>query len=282
MRAGLPCGVLRTALQPRWLALLALALALATAFAALGSWQLERSRARPAPGPQADVVRDLDRVIAPQTAFTSDTVRTPVRATGVFRGSDQLLVVGRERDGRDGSWVLTPFEVEADGATGASAASGAAATLPVVRGWVPAGAAAPPAPSGRVTLEGRLQGSEPATGGDAAGGELPAGQIASVSSADLVNLWHPPIYAGYLVASEPAPVAPLLAVKVEPVDEGGGFHLLNLSYALQWWVFALFAVFLWWRTVRDSHLEALAQGEGEAAPAEGENGGSRAERGARS
>lgn len=264
--------MLRTALQPRWLALLALALALATAFAALGSWQLERSRARPATGPQSDVVRDLDRVIAPQTAFTSDTVRTPVRATGVFRGADQLLVVGRDRDGRNGSWVLTPIEVEADGAP---------ATLPVVRGWLPAGTAAPPAPSGRVTLEGRLRGSEPAAGADATDGELAAGQVEAVSSADLVNLWHPPIYAGYLVQSEPAPVAPLLAVTVEPVDAGGGFHLLNLSYALQWWVFALFAVFLWWRTVRDSHLEALAEGAADAAPAEGENGGSRAERGAR-
>ena len=43
-RAGYRDRVLRTALRPRWLALLALALALASVFAWLGTWQLDRAR----------------------------------------------------------------------------------------------------------------------------------------------------------------------------------------------------------------------------------------------
>lgn len=31
-------------------------------------------------------------------------------------------------------------------------------------------------------------------------------------------------------------------------------HALNLFYAVEWVVFAGFAIFLWWRFVRDEHL----------------------------
>jgi hypothetical protein len=27
----------------------------------------------------------------------------------------------------------------------------------------------------------------------------------------------------------------------------------NLAYAVQWWLFAAFGVFMWWRVVRDDH-----------------------------
>ncbi len=46
----------------------------------------------------------------------------------------------------------------------------------------------------------------------------------------------------------------------------GGFDLQNLSYALEWWVFAGFAVFLWWRLVRDDHLAATAPADPEPEP----------------
>jgi ABC-type nickel/cobalt efflux system permease component RcnA len=34
---------------------------------------------------------------------------------------------------------------------------------------------------------------------------------------------------------------------------GGGLSWRNLAYALQWWVFALFAAYMWWRMVRDDY-----------------------------
>ncbi|MFP5347478.1 MAG: SURF1 family protein, partial [Actinomycetes bacterium] len=170
-----------------------------------------------------------------------------IRARGTYRADEQLVVVDRALGARPGSWVLTPLTVQADGGT---------ATLPVVRGWVPQGTPVPAPPSGQVEVVGRLQGSEVPAGPEP---DLPRGQTRVVSAADLVNRWGPPIYAGYLVVASPveAPLHPVPAK--DPGDEGRGFHLLNLSYALQWWVFAGFAVFLWWRMVRDSHLAALGE-----------------------
>jgi cytochrome oxidase assembly protein ShyY1 len=43
-----------------------------------------------------------------------------------------------------------------------------------------------------------------------------------------------------------------------------GFALQNLSYALQWWLFAGFAVFFWWRLVRDAHERELERREAES------------------
>lgn len=232
--------MLRTALKPQWLALLALALALATVFAALGSWQLDRSR-REDPTTARRTV-ELTDVAEPQKTFSSEAARADVRATGTYRAEDQLLVVNRPLDGQPGSWVLTPLTVPLDGRT---------ATLAVVRGWVPEGATAPEPPSGEVTVVGRLQGSE------APGGSAGAGQVNTVSVAELLNHWGGPVYAGYLAVTD-VEDGLLRAVPVQG-SEGGGFRLLNLSYALQWWVFAGFAVLLWWRMLRDSYLRENAQ-----------------------
>jgi hypothetical protein len=44
--------------------------------------------------------------------------------------------------------------------------------------------------------------------------------------------------------------------------------LRNLLYALEWWVFGLLAIYVWWRYVRDA-LRADAAGELEGAGPEG-------------
>jgi cytochrome oxidase assembly protein ShyY1 len=233
--------VLRTALKPQWLALLALALALATVFAALGSWQLERSR-REDPTAVRPLV-ELTDVAEPQTAFPPEAARADVRARGTYRADEQLLVVDRPLDGQPGAWVLTPLTVRVDDGS---------ATLPVVRGWVPEGTKAPEPPSGEVTVVGRLQGSE------APGGLAGDGRVNTVSAAELLNQWGGPVYAGYLAVTEVEDGGPLRAVPVQG-SEDGGFRLLNFSYALQWWVFAVFAVLLWWRMLRDSYLRENAR-----------------------
>jgi DNA-binding transcriptional regulator of glucitol operon len=35
------------------------------------------------------------------------------------------------------------------------------------------------------------------------------------------------------------------------VSNRKGFSLQNSAYSVQWWAFALFAIFFWWRIVRD-------------------------------
>jgi cytochrome oxidase assembly protein ShyY1 len=122
--------------------------------------------------------------------------------------------------------------------------------VPVVRGWVATPDEAPAAPSGRVRVDGYLQASE-AT--DGTGHTLPAGQVDSVSSAQLANRWGGPIYSGYVVLRDSDPAAdPAVSVLPRPKIEGSGdLNFQSLSYAFQWWLFAVFAVFVWWRIVRD-------------------------------
>ena len=75
-----------------------------------------------------------------------------------------------------------------------------------------------------------------------------------VSTAALINLWadftDQSVYAGYVVDAEPAAG---LSVIDSPVPEADvSLNWLNAFYALEWVVFAGFAVFLWYRLVRDA------------------------------
>jgi cytochrome oxidase assembly protein ShyY1 len=244
---------LRTAVQPRMLVILVVLLVAAGTFARLGIWQLDRALARGEARSLAEAEAvltappvDLGTVLAPQTTFTSEMAGRHVSVTGTF-GSDQLLVTGRVHDGRTGALVLSPLTVEGTGAV-----------LPVVRGWVP-GAADPAAsaspPSGTVQVVGWLH------VGEAAGvAGLPDGQTDAISPAELVNRWGGPIYTGYLVLESVTPAQdPRLALMGEPVPGASGVDWRNLGYALQWWMFGIFAVALWWRMVGDeSSVQAEA------------------------
>lgn len=253
-----PAGVVRTALRPRMLALLVLALGLAVVFAELGSWQLGRSRTAQQAPPEREVV-PLQQVLAPQERLTAEAVAGPVAVRGTWADVPQQLVVDRRADGApgDGAWVLAAVEVpDEPAASPGETGTGAVALLPVVRGWVPDAAAAPPPPAGPAELVGELEVSEDPRG--LAG--LPAGQLSAASSADLLNVWDGRVYAGYLVPEQQAPGAQV----VPPPEREAGTNLQNVSYAFQWWVFAGFAVLMWLRVVHDVHRRALERAEDEA------------------
>jgi cytochrome oxidase assembly protein ShyY1 len=241
---------LRAGARPRMIAILVALLALSAVFARLGVWQLDRAlakgeaRAAEAAAAAADAAPvELDAVLPPQTTFTSDLMGEHVTTQGTFE-EDQLLVPGRTHDGQVGALVLTPLRVASTGAV-----------LPVVRGWVPSvddPAAAAPPPPGEVTVVGWLQ------VGEAAGqGGLPDGRTDAISPAELVNRWGGPTYSGYLVLDTvDATQAPGLVPLGYPARDGGGVDWRNLGYALQWWLFGLFAVVLWWRMLGDEAREA--------------------------
>lgn len=250
---------LRAGARPRMIAILVGLLALSAVFARLGVWQLDRAlakgeaRAAEAAAATADAAPvDLDAALLPQTTFTSDLMGRHVTTTGTF-GDDQLLVPGRTHAGQEGALVLTPLRVDSTGAV-----------LPVVRGWVSSvddPAATAPPPAGEVTVVGWLQ------VGEAAGqGGLPDGQTDAISPAELVNRWGGPTYSGYLVldtvdAQQASGLVPL----GYPARDGGGVDWRNLGYALQWWLFGLFAVVLWWRMLGDEAREAAESGAGAGA-----------------
>ena len=78
--------------------------------------------------------------------------------------------------------------------------------------------------------------------------------MTTVSVAALINLWAgysgEPVYAGYVTDQEPA--AGLEAIHSPVPQEDVTLNWLNVFYALEWVVFAGFAVYLWFRLVKDA------------------------------
>jgi cytochrome oxidase assembly protein ShyY1 len=176
----------------------------------------------------------------------------------------------------------------------------------VVRGWVrsaddPA-AAAPFAASfgstlpgsgteaGTVVVRGVLRpGEAPVDRAPGEGTGLPDGQVPAVAPADLVQLWPHPLLTGYVIATSVEPTVDPAPAAVPTLDAAEtGWSLRNVSYALQWWVFAGFGLFMWWRLVRDDARGVLTAPDGpETGPAAraaapvGDDGSSAAVPGAR-
>ncbi len=236
------------ALRPRWLGLLALVLLIVAAFGWLGMWQLnvarDTSRREALERAAATPVASIGQVLPASTPLTAGLVGRTVSATGTYDAAHQLIVTPRQLHGQAGCWVMTPLIVDG-------------AALPVVRGWVADPAQAQPPPSGQVTVTGALAPPESAPGAPVA---LPAGQVATIDLARLVNEWDMPTYSAFIyLAAETPPAAWTPAVVPSPAGVPEGIAWRNLAYAAQWWLFAAFAVYMWVRMVRDDAAGAPGQ-----------------------
>lgn len=268
----------RFLLTPRWWGI-NLFVVLAIPFCVfMGTWQLgrfedrvhthEAAEKQPAPGTRAA------KPLAELLPVDTETSGRPATATG--RYADRFLVPGRELDDRQGFYVLDMLRTD----------SGKA--LPVVRGWLPGKAGrtpVPAAPAGRVTVTGDLQASESAgSAGVNASGGLPDGQVGIISAASLVNLVPYDVYDAWVTlrtsdtgaedasgtsrakdasgaedasgdSAGSAGQAGATALRPVPATapEGGGLDLKafqNLGYTGEWFVFAAFVVFMWFRLLR--------------------------------
>ncbi|MFX0538249.1 SURF1 family protein [Ornithinimicrobium sp. Y1847] len=237
--------MIRTALKPAWLALLALLVAVVISFYQLGMWQLgvssNRAARELAAEQEAFGTVPLQELFAPGEKFTDVQAGRSVEVTGAYADADQFLVPDRRLEGRPGYWVVTPVRTEQ---------SGSAALLPVVRGFVtdPGDAGRPG--SDPVRLTGTLTPSE----SDHLGADLPEGQRGAIDLADLVNLWELPVYNAFifLVHEEPARTPAVVERVPPPVLGADGIDYRNLGYAMQWFVFALFAIYMYLRFLRQA------------------------------
>ncbi|PYI67195.1 hypothetical protein CVV68_10630 [Arthrobacter livingstonensis] len=251
--------MLKTAVKPKWIAALVFALAVAAVFVLLSQWQFSRSTQKDvAPPSVTEKVQPLLETLQPGQPMLGTEEGQLVTATGHFDASKQVVVQSRMQDGKVGFWVVTAFVV--DGAaklTGKAATDGA--VIPVARGWIPEASAARAPPAGTVTLEGRLLNSE----GPILSKNLPAGQVSALSSAELTNLWKTTTYAAFVVSyrelvggtavGAAAGQGDLVRITVTATDQNGKVNWLNIFYAIEWVLFAGFAVFMWWRLVADDY-----------------------------
>lgn len=286
----------RFLLTPRWWGINLLVVLAISVCLFMGTWQLSRFEDRvqtheaaekqPAPGTRE--AKPLDELLP------VDTVTSGRPATATGRYADQFLVPGRKLDDRAGFYVVGMLRTDGGKA------------LPVVRGWLPGKAghtSVPVAPNGTVTVTGDLQASENSStsGVDATGG-LPDGQVGMISAASLVNLVPYDVYdawvtlqrsdagagdksftaAGGKAADTPAAAdAAEAAATLRPVPataaQGTGLDLKafqNLGYLCEWFVFAAFVLFMWFRlvrreaeAVRDLRLGLIADTDAAAGPA---------------
>ncbi|GAB2673752.1 SURF1 family cytochrome oxidase biogenesis protein [Thalassiella azotivora] len=226
----------RFLLSWRWLGALLLALAVAAGCVALGSWQWDRREQRLERNALVTGNYDrepvpLDAALSPAGDLPEGTEWTPVALTGRYLAEDGVLLRNRPLDGRPGYHQLVPLRTR-DGAV-----------VLVDRGWLPTGQtgerpeAVPAPPTGEVRLVARMRPAEPDSGRGA-----PAGQVQSITPS-LVQLAGAErqdlLTSAYAVlgSEEPRPGdAPRLLPRPQ-VEEGP-----HLSYALQWFVFALGAL----------------------------------------
>jgi len=245
--------------RPRWIAALLLALGVAAAFAALGQWQLERSvETAIVDDRDTETAVPLESIAEPQSTMASDASGRIVTVAGTWIDGDDLAITGRLSGddgsgtaGEPGDWIVRHLKTE-DGAS-----------LVVVAGYVPVGASIPTLPQGAATIEGRYVPSESPQTGD-----IDSGERTVIAVADLINVWSDvgPVYSGYVVLSE-AP-APLETVAAPPPELERELNILNVFYAIEWVLFGGFAVYLWWRLVRDEQekLAHAAQAGASSAP----------------
>src|SRR5450759_3321407 len=222
-------------------------------FGMLGLWQLnvarDKGRAQHVSAAPTRPVADVAAVLTPNGPFPQDGSGRRITATGGYDGSAQVLVTPRLLRGQRGYWVVTPLVVRSTGAR-----------IAVVRGFVtdPAQAAAP-AIATDVTVSGALTpGESPAQDTSTAGTALPDGQMTALDLSRLVNRWPGALYNAFVFATAEVPdvtsvASPAVQRVPPPALASGGMSWRNTAYAFQWWAFALFAAYMWWRMVRDDY-----------------------------
>ena len=237
-------GVFR---QRRWIGFTVFILAMLVVCVLLSRWQWHRYHQRLAENDRLDAALSapavpVDELISAAPAG-ADAAPLPdelewrtVTATGTFDTANEVAVRRRPMDGRNGYWIVTPLDTD----TG---------VLLVNRGWTPAlgdATATPeatPAPTGTVTVTGRLRPAESTQQTDAA----PTGQAWAADPQALVAPAETPRYDAYLelTGTDPASESGLTALET-PGHRG----LNNLVYSGQWLLFALVGLFGWWQLIR--------------------------------
>lgn len=203
----------------------------------LGKWQWDRTQnileAERAAASQP-VVAEL--VLAGE--LRSEDFGRTLTAKGNFSRDNQVRVVNRLSSGSDeaaiGEWIVSQFTTESG------------TNVAVVRGWVSTGSEFV-TPESTVEVSGVIQPNEAFY----AGADSNSMEVVVIDSDALEQLWDVSLSDGFIVlqdqspsiAGEPVPVPPTISTGDVP------FPLQNFFYAIQWWVFAAFAVLLYVRWI---------------------------------
>lgn len=234
--------------RPRWMLALIAALAVAAVFAGLAQWQMDHAVKLQEPEADSETVTPLVELTDAGEPVTDASGGRMVALEASLVPGDTVVVHNRMNAGELGAWVVAHF-----------VSDGGGEHLAVALGWTPTAEKAQAAVDvvdrdpGLTSMHRVVGRYMPSDGPVVPGPGDRLDIIGSLSTAQLVNLWAPfegRAFSGYLVA-ETAPQGLDVIDSVPPLPEET-INWLNLFYAIEWLVFAGFAVFFWYRLARDA------------------------------
>ena len=223
----------------RVLATMSVAALVAAVCVLLGLWQWSRHADRSAEVAlvQANLAAPAvvaEDVLDVQGTLPASAVWQRLTVTGTYR-DEQVLLRNRPIGGGPGFHVLGFLDLTQGPYAGR--------TLVVDRGFATSGlegsdtGAIPAPPEGEIEVVVRARADEPAPSRDAPAGQVQAVHVASALAAARVDSADPLPFYGIARAEDGAPPVGLTPLPSPTTDLGS-----NLSYAFQWWVFALGAL----------------------------------------
>lgn len=247
----------------RWLVRTVAGVLLVLVCVRLGLWQLDRNDERAARNAVIEAGIDsapvpIDELNAPGEPLDTDDQWRNAVITGQYDPEHELALRLRPVDGTPGVHALTPL-VTADGDA-----------FLVDRGFVASEGRPddevdlPDPPSGTVTVQVRLRAGE-----DGEGAAQRAGTVRRVDTAALAETLPYPLYGAWGERVEQDPPAADGLQAVPPPEAESGPHL---SYAVQWFIFAVMGVggfFLLIRAEARGRAEAEAEANVEASTSTG-------------
>lgn len=268
--------MIRVALRPKFLGLLALLATATLVCGLLANWQFERATraldAREETTSAAPV--PIEELMDAHTPVTNAVQGRLASFTGEFVPSEQVVVPSREIDGHEAAVVVTNARITKGPLRGTS--------IPVARGYTTAPSSEwgtlPEPPTGSHEIVVRLEASEEASGTVHREGDGGVATVGTLSSTLLVNVWEGPMLAGYGALTNEArqymagpgesdgasataadawrDLGPLPAAQSSFTS---GLNLQNFGYMLQWILFGVFFLYIWWRSVRSTYLDEQAE-----------------------
>lgn len=227
----------KVALTPKWISALLLALAVAAIFALLGQWQLDRALTTVGTKNAALPTVPLGSLGKPGEGFKTDSKERKVEIN--IEEAEWLgRIANRQQDGQTGYWQV------------------ALGTLTDGNKLVFAYDFQPEDSYFKQIVTGKREGYYlPSEEPQQANGDI----FESLSVEQLINQTTNSVgavYPGFVAVVDNGAQNP---IKIEASNQRTEINALNAFYAVEWILFAGFAVFLWWRLVQDERLGLRAE-----------------------
>jgi cytochrome oxidase assembly protein ShyY1 len=252
--------MLKLALTARWITALVFCLSLAAGFALMAQWQVGRTILENSSNEtwsKVEVV-ELESVAKPNSPFTfseisttaDQTVLTEVRTEFTLEVANAVLISNRiQVNGDRGYWVVVPAQTKS-------------AKLFVAAGFIKDTEQAKTALA-KIKKLVVVQALLPHTGrylpGEAPVESIETDIYDSLSIAQLINkdnIQTESVYTGFMALTEDNTFSSIDGVDLVTIgmpQSDSQVNWLSAFYAIEWSVFAGFAVFMWWRLLADAY-----------------------------